>query len=71
VLAVQGSSNEIFFTRTWAEHVRAASNNERAMQKRQLKLMFLNPDSEYAMVSDFLDQFRLQQVKKKWELAQT
>jgi hypothetical protein len=41
-----------FFARMYAEFVRTSSNNERSMQKRQAKLIFTSPDSDFAMVKE-------------------
>ena len=51
-LAKDGTNEKAFYC-LYAAHVTGASNNERSMQKRQLKQLFLNNDSEYAMVSDY------------------
>ena len=45
--------NDKVFCHMWADEVRKAANNERSMQKRQLKQLFLNNSSEYALVSDY------------------
>jgi hypothetical protein len=42
------------FARMYAEYVRTHSNNERSMQKRQLKLIFTDPNSEFAMIKHVL-----------------
>ena len=52
-LAKDGS-NEKAFCSKYAAHVTGVSNNERSMQKRQLKQLFLNNDSEYALVSNYV-----------------
>jgi hypothetical protein len=38
------------FARTYAAYVRQNSNNERSMQKRQLRLIFTEPDSNFSMI---------------------
>ena len=49
----QEGSNEKAFIAMYAAHVTSVSNNERSMQKRQLKKLFLNHDSEYAMITNY------------------
>jgi hypothetical protein len=38
------------FARMYADYVRQNSNNERSMQKRQLRLIFTDPDSNFSMI---------------------
>jgi len=38
------------FARMYADYVRQNSNNERSMQKRQLKLIFTDPNSNFSMI---------------------
>jgi hypothetical protein len=38
------------FARMYADYVRQNSNNERSMQKRQLRLIFTDPDSDFSMI---------------------
>jgi hypothetical protein len=38
--------------RMYAEYVRTHSNNERSMQKRQVKLIFTDPNSDFAMIRE-------------------
>jgi len=56
-MALQGlakeGTNEKAFIAMYAAHVTSVSNNERSMQKRQLKKLFLNHDSEYAMITNY------------------
>jgi hypothetical protein len=52
-LAAKETSEKAFFAK-YATHCTGASNNERSMQKRQLKQLFLNNNSEYALVSDYI-----------------
>ena len=52
-LAKDGTNEKAFYS-LYASHVTGASNNERSMQKRQLKQLFLNNNSEYALVSDYI-----------------
>ena len=51
-MAKEGT-NEKAFIAMYAAHVTSVSNNERSMQKRQLKKLFLNHDSEYAMITNY------------------
>ena len=53
VLADKFPKNQ--FARLYAEYVRTQSNNERSMQKRQVKLIFTDADSDFAMIKHVPD----------------
>jgi hypothetical protein len=40
------------FARMYKNYVQTVATNERSMQKRAVKELFLKPGSEYAMVAD-------------------
>jgi hypothetical protein len=51
LLAEKYRRNE--FARMYAKTIKLAANNERSAQIRQLKLVFLNGDSDFSLVSNY------------------